>query len=158
MTIICRPMKVGEEAEVSEQLRAFGIEFETPVPIATTPENLRAASDMMHISVADHAGEIIGFCAWMLIFSTWRGLKGMYVSDLYIKPDFRRQNVGADLLRAAAADASSRGAKFIKLEVNVNKFKTHQFYERLGFVHANTDRLMFLEQITFDAFISGATQ
>ncbi len=39
-------------------------------------------------------GEVAGFALWFLNFSTWTGQHGIYLEDLYVRPDQRRSGPG----------------------------------------------------------------
>ncbi len=157
MSIAYRAMRPGQEDAVAIQLRQFARELKAPHPPTITGEGLRAASDLVRVHVAEDSGLLVGLCTWMTIFSTWRGIKGMYCCDLFVMEHMRARRVGEQLLRHAARDAQQLGARFIKLEVNAENMRTHGFYERLGFHHAPTDRLMFLETAEFETFTGAIT-
>ena len=61
-------------------------------------------------------GEVVGFALWFLNFSTWLGTHGIYLEDLFVRPDARGDGHGKALLltlardrRASAATAGSSG-------------------------------------------------
>ena len=39
-----------------------------------------------HIAADDATGAPVGFALWFLNFSTWRGVHGIYLEDLYVRP------------------------------------------------------------------------
>lgn len=43
-------------------------------------------------------GEIAGMAIWFLNYSTWQGKHGIYLEDLYIRPEFRGKGFGKALL------------------------------------------------------------
>ncbi len=45
---------------------------------------------------------VAGFGLWFYTFSTFVGRHGIYLEDLYVKPEFRRQGAGRALLRHLA--------------------------------------------------------
>ncbi|KAG6897249.1 hypothetical protein C0992_003139 [Termitomyces sp. T32_za158] len=56
-------------------------------------------------------GEAIGFAIYFFNFSTWTGKPGLYLEDLYVKPDHRAKGIGkaffVELSKAAQAKASN---------------------------------------------------
>ncbi len=54
-------------------------------------------------------GEEIGFALFFHNFSTFLGRAGIYLEDLYIKPDFRGKGYGKALLKQLARIAEERG-------------------------------------------------
>src|ERR1700739_1791428 len=48
----------------------------------------------VHGHVAEVDGEIAAMALWFLSFSTWDGVAGIYVEDLFGRPRFRRRGLG----------------------------------------------------------------
>ena len=59
--------------------------------------------------IVEHEGEIAGFAIWFLNYSTWQGLHGIYLEDLFIRPRFRKLGYGKDLLKYLANICKERG-------------------------------------------------
>ena len=47
-------------------------------------------------------GDIAGMAIWFLNYSTWQGKHGIYLEDLFIKPEFRGRGFGKALLQHLA--------------------------------------------------------
>ncbi|MCW2640181.1 MAG: GCN5-related N-acetyltransferase [Dactylosporangium sp.] len=60
-----------------------------------------------HVAVLD--GQQVGMALWFLNFSTWRGVHGVYLEDLYVRPSARGAGVGRALLATLAAVCAERG-------------------------------------------------
>lgn len=56
-----------------------------------------------------HAAEAVGFALWFRNFSTWTGTPGLYLEDLYVRPERRGAGHGTALLAELAAIAVERG-------------------------------------------------
>lgn len=54
-------------------------------------------------------GEPVGFALWFRNFSTWTGSPGLYLEDLYVRPEARGAGHGKALLAALAAICVERG-------------------------------------------------
>jgi GNAT superfamily N-acetyltransferase len=83
-----------------------------------------------HVALA--GGQVVGCALWFLNFSTWRGVHGIYVEDLYVQPAYRGRGHGAALLKELARECVRRG--FTRLEwsvLNWNKLAV-RFYDSLG--------------------------
>jgi GNAT superfamily N-acetyltransferase len=52
---------------------------------------------------------VVGFALWFRNFSTWTGKPGMYLEDLYVRPERRGGGHGKALLAALAAICVERG-------------------------------------------------
>ncbi len=61
-----------------------------------------------HVAV-DEAGAPVGFALWFLNFSTWRGVHGIYLEDLYVRPSHRGAGLGKALLQTLAGLCVQRG-------------------------------------------------
>jgi GNAT superfamily N-acetyltransferase len=46
---------------------------------------------------------------WFLNFSTWDGVAGVYLEDLYVRPAFRRHGLARALLSALARECVDNG-------------------------------------------------
>lgn len=86
---------LGEARATQEQLRTalFG-----PDPVAHAL-----------IATDDDTGEPAGFALWFRNFSTWTGTAGLYLEDLYVRPQARGAGHGKALLAALAAICVERG-------------------------------------------------
>ncbi|PYC71482.1 GNAT family N-acetyltransferase [Micromonospora arborensis] len=61
-----------------------------------------------HVAVDEH-DEPIGFALWFLNFSTWAGVHGIYLEDLYVSPAARGTGAGRLLLATLADICVRRG-------------------------------------------------
>jgi diamine N-acetyltransferase len=71
----------------------------TPEQIATA---LFAREPRLHCDIAEWNGEPAGFAVWFLNFSTFRGRRGLYVEDLFVRPAFRKRGIGKALMQRLA--------------------------------------------------------
>jgi GNAT superfamily N-acetyltransferase len=78
------------------------------------------------------AGQPVGFALWFLNFSTWEGKHGIYLEDLYVRPESRRAGYGRLLLAELARIASDRGYRRLEWSVLDWNEPGHRFYESLG--------------------------
>lgn len=75
-----------------------------------------------------------GFALYFLNFSTWEGVHGIYLEDLYVSPSARGSGLGKALLQSLAAIAASRGyARFEWSVLDWNQ-PSIDFYRGLGAV------------------------
>ncbi|MZD06801.1 GNAT family N-acetyltransferase [Streptomyces sp. SID5785] len=103
-----------------------------------TEEQLREAlfgprpAAFAHIAEDDGSGEPVGFALWFLNFSTWRGVHGIYLEDLYVRPQARGGGHGKALLTELARICAERG--YERLEWSVLDWNTPaiDFYRSLG--------------------------
>lgn len=60
-----------------------------------------------HVAEAD--GEVAAMALWFLNYSTWDGVAGIYLEDLFVRPKFRRRGLARALLAALASECLQRG-------------------------------------------------
>jgi len=109
-----------------------------PQEARATPEQLHEAlfgqhpGAYAHIATDDTTGEPVGFALWFLNFSTWRGVHGIYLEDLYVRPTARGTGHGKALLTELARICVARGYERLEWSVlNWNR-PSIDFYEALG--------------------------
>ena len=92
-----------------------------------------------HGAEADDGGlpgslRIAGFALWFLNYSTWEGTHGIYLEDLYVRPEARGLGYGKALLQELARIAVERG--YARVEWSVLKWNEPSigFYRGLGAV------------------------
>ena len=106
--------------------------------VKTTPDQLRdalfGATPAVFALVAEADDEVVGFALYFLSFSTWEGVHGIYLEDLYVSPTQRGTGRGKALLAALAAIAVARG--YARVDWSVLDWNTPsiEFYRRLGAV------------------------
>ncbi|WP_412069541.1 N-acetyltransferase family protein [Rubrivirga sp. IMCC43871] len=77
-------------------------------------------------------GDPAGVAIFFPAFSTWRAGWGLYLEDLFVRPEHRGQGVGLALFRAVAAEAVARGAERLEWIVLDWNALALDFYRRLG--------------------------
>lgn len=155
MTLTIRPMQDSDAAAVVSMVKGLARDTGSDVIPKLTPENLIAHRDLIDVTIAEDGSGIIGACLTLLTYSTWRDAKGLYVVDLFIDGKARNQGLGLKLLREAARRGRARGARFIKLEVDHTNGGAARFYERIGFVRSDKDRLFVIEEDEVTEFLTG---
>jgi GNAT superfamily N-acetyltransferase len=82
--------------------------------------------------VASVEDEVVGCALWFLNFSTWRGVHGIYLEDLFVSPDQRGSGLGKALLTALAQECVTNN--YERLEWSVLDWNTPaiDFYKSLG--------------------------
>lgn len=86
--------------------------------------------------------EPAGFALFFPSFSTFLSKPGIYLEDLYVRPQFRGRGLGKRLLTAVAAIAAERGCGRYEWSVLDWNAPSIRFYEALGAVmHADWRRM-----------------
>jgi GNAT superfamily N-acetyltransferase len=101
-----------------------------------SPEQLRTAlfddAPALFGHVAEVDGTVVGCALWFLSFSTWEGVHGIHLEDLYVRPPHRGRGLGRSLLAALAATCVQRG--YARLEWSVLDWNEPSigFYRSIG--------------------------
>jgi GNAT superfamily N-acetyltransferase len=80
------------------------------------------------------SAEVAGFALFFHNFSTWEGCPGIYLEDLFVKPEFRGQGHGKALLVELARIALERGCRRFEWSVLDWNEPSIAFYKALGAV------------------------
>ncbi len=84
-----------------------------PESCLLTDEQLHTALFSDHPAVFGHVAEVDGVVAatalWFVTFSTWTGVHGVHLEDLYVSPSHRRLGLARALLARLAATCLERG-------------------------------------------------
>jgi GNAT superfamily N-acetyltransferase len=107
------------------------------------PDECHLTADQLHTAlfgpspavfchVAELDGEVVGCALWFLNFSTWRGVHGIHLEDLFVRPEHRGSGLGKSLLTALAQECVTHG--YERLEWSVLDWNTPaiDFYQSLG--------------------------
>ena len=154
MTLTIRAMRPEDAPHVVAMVQDLARDTGADVVPKLTAESLISNGDLIDVTIAEDAVGVLGACLTLLTYSTWRDAKGLYVVDLFIDGKARNRGLGVKLLREAARRGRAKGARFVKLEVYDTNEGASRFYERLGFVRNDKDRLFVLEDEKVTEFLA----
>lgn len=77
--------------------------------------------------------EAVGLAVFFYEYSTWWGMPGVYVQDLYVSDELRGRGLGRILLEAVREHARGWGGRYVKLTVHHRNPAALEFYRHLGF-------------------------
>ena len=104
--------------------------------VAATPEALAAAlftpEPRLYCDIAEWDGEPAGLAVWFLNFSTFRGRHGLYVEDLFVRPQFRGCGIGKALMARLAKHCVERGLARFEWAVLDWNAPSIAFYKSIG--------------------------
>jgi GNAT superfamily N-acetyltransferase len=79
--------------------------------------------------LTDPDGTICGMALYFYNFSTWTGVPGIYLEDLFVKPAYRKKGYGVALLKRLANEVLDVGGKRLEWScLNWNE-PSLQFYQ-----------------------------
>jgi GNAT superfamily N-acetyltransferase len=136
VTWVIRPAEAPDVPVLAELIRGLArfekLEDEVTMTEEQLAENLFGRHRYAETLLAEDAGAAVGFALYFHNFSTFLGLPGIYLEDLFVIPEHRGQGVGHALLKELARVALERGCGRLEWSVlNWNR-DAISFYEKLG--------------------------
>ena len=77
-------------------------------------------------------GKLAGYAIYFFTFSSFIGRAGIWLEDLYVRPEFRKRGLGLDLMKAVARVGAERNCgryEWTALDWNENALN---YYDKLG--------------------------
>ncbi|MGE0279219.1 MAG: N-acetyltransferase family protein [Rhizobiaceae bacterium] len=151
---------VAEDAEtIHAALKTMAAGMKAGSKFVSTADDIRrhgfGPSPAFEVLIAEAGGTFAGLCLNFPSFSTWMGTPGLYVQDLYVADAFRGGRIGERLLQAAAQRGHARGARYLRLSVDVENVRAQAFYDRLGIRHCRDEHIHMIKGADFEAFAGG---
>ena len=123
------PLVLAFIRELAEYERLLDMCEATEAEIAAT---LFSANPRAFCEIAETDGASAGFALWFYNYSTFRAKHGIYLEDLFVRPQFRGRGIGKALLSHLARRALEEGrARFEWAVLNWNE-PSIAFYKALG--------------------------
>jgi GNAT superfamily N-acetyltransferase len=85
-----------------------------------------------HCVIAEWDGKPAGFAFYFFHYSTWLGRAGLYLEDLFVRPEMRGRGIGKALLAHLAHIAVGENCYAMRWQVLDWNQTAIDFYERLG--------------------------
>lgn len=108
-----RPAERGDAALVLAFVRELAdyekLAHEVEADVADLDVALFGERPRVFCDIAAWDGEPAGFALWFYTFSTFKGLHGLYLEDLFVRPAFRGHGIGKALLKGLAARCVAEG-------------------------------------------------
>ncbi|MFZ9784516.1 MAG: GNAT family N-acetyltransferase, partial [Candidatus Nanopelagicaceae bacterium] len=77
-------------------------------------------------------GQVAGMAIWFLNYSTWQAKHGIYLEDLFIKPEYRGRGYGKALLKHLAKICDEKGYGRLQWWVLDWNSPAIEFYKSFG--------------------------
>jgi GNAT superfamily N-acetyltransferase len=107
-----------------------------PNAVVATEEGLRrdgfSETPRFHVLIAEYNDNPAGMLFYFYNYSTWQGCAGIFVEDLWVRPDYRKKRIGKSLMSKIAQIAISERLYGMRWEVlDWNKLAI-DFYHGIG--------------------------
>lgn len=137
-TSCVRPATVADVPAIFESIVALAryerLEAAVTGSAAALEAHLFGDRPCVEALVAEWEGELAGFALFFTNYSTFLTQPGIYLEDLFVRPEYRRRGIGTALLRYLAGLAQAREAGRLEWSVLNWNQSAIAFYERLGAV------------------------
>ncbi|KAF2870635.1 GCN5-related N-acetyltransferas-like protein [Massariosphaeria phaeospora] len=77
-------------------------------------------------------GDICGMALYFYNYSTWTGVPGVYLEDLFVQPAYRKRGYGKTLIKACAKEVVRIGGKRLEWSCLAWNNPSLEFYASLG--------------------------
>lgn len=127
-----RSAKIGDETAIHNLIVELAVYEKEPNAVVNTPNQL--AKDLFQdkicfafVAEIDH--EIVGFALYYFSYSTWKG-KSLYLEDIYIKLNYRKQGIGSALFDRIVLEAKNQKVKRMDWQVLEWNTPAIEFYKQ----------------------------
>lgn len=136
MTTTIRPAVPGDEAEIVAMIQELADFERAPDECTVTESQITAAlfgqDPVASCFMVECDGQIAAMALWFRNFSTWDGVAGIHLEDLFVREAFRRRGLARALLSALARECVQMGYSRLSwavLDWNVNAI---ELYDSVG--------------------------
>jgi len=133
-----RPARRDEVGIVLQLIHDLAVYEKAPNEVEATEkellETIFSSDPKVFCDLVEVDGEIAGMAIWFLNYSTWQGKHGIYLEDLFIKPEYRGRGYGKALLRHLAKICDDKGYGRFQWWVLDWNSPAIEFYRSLGAV------------------------
>ena len=134
--MIIRPAKSEEVGEVLQLINDLATYEKAPEQVEASEEDLLntifAIDPRVFCDLVEVDGQIAGMAIWFLNYSTWQAKHGIYLEDLFIKPEYRGRGYGKALLKHLAKICDEKGYGRLQWWVLDWNSPAIEFYRSLG--------------------------
>ena len=131
-----RPAVPADVPAILELIRGLAEYERLAHEMVATAADLEAAlfgpRPAAEVVLAECDGQVAGFALFFVSFSTFLGRPGLYLEDLFVRPDFRGRGIGRRLMTRLAALAVERGYGRFEWSVLDWNRPAIDFYRSLG--------------------------
>lgn len=131
-----RSAKVNDVGLILQFIRDLAEYEREPQSVTATEADLVrdgfGADPKFRVVIAEWDGKPAGFALFFYNYSTWQGRPGLYLEDLFVRPEFRGNGIGKTLLVHLARLAVQENCGRFQWQVLDWNTPSIRFYESLG--------------------------
>jgi GNAT superfamily N-acetyltransferase len=133
---LIRKAEISDAEAIHKLIVELAIYEREPEAVVATvdqlKENLFGADPVAYCHVAEVDSQVVGIAIWFLNYSTWLGKAGLYLEDLFVKPEFRSRGLGLQLMKTLAQICVERGYERFQWWVLDWNEPSINFYKSIG--------------------------
>jgi GNAT superfamily N-acetyltransferase len=157
---VIRPAAPAEVTVIAELIRALAeyerLSHEVVLDESLLRDHLFGPRPFAEVVLAEHGGEIVGFALFFHNYSTFLGRPGIYLEDLFVRPEHRGAGHGKALLAHLGRLAVERGCGRLEWSVLDWNEPSIAFYKSLGATPMDEWTVYRLTGDALSALASGA--
>ncbi len=130
------PLSRNEVPDLLELIRELAqfekLEHELQATVGILENSFLGSQPVAGAFLARCDGKLAGYAIYFFTFSSFIGRAGIWLEDLYVRPEFRKRGLGLALMKAVAQVGVERNCgrfEWTALDWNENALK---FYDKLG--------------------------
>ncbi len=131
-----QPATAADVPVILQLIRELAEYERAPNDVVATEDGLREVlfgeTPAAQVLIGREGDEAVAFAVYFFNFSTWLGRAGLYLEDLFVRPELRGKGYGKALLVRLAQIAHERGCGRMEWSVLDWNDPAIQFYKRLG--------------------------
>jgi GNAT superfamily N-acetyltransferase len=131
-----RTARLDDVPDLLAMIRGLAAFENLEAELQVTEDSLRSClfgpSRVAYALMATMGSRNIGYAIYYRTFSTFVGRPGIFLEDIYVRPEYRRRGIGKALMQAVARiGAENNAGRFEWIALNWNK-NALDFYAKLG--------------------------
>jgi GNAT superfamily N-acetyltransferase len=133
MSIQIRKGTTSDLQAAFELIKALAEYEKAPEQVSNSPEKMlkEFQEQAFDFFVAEKEGRIIGLALYFFSYSTWKG-RSMYLDDLIVSEEYRRDGIGEKLLHAVISEAQKLQVPRLHWQVLDWNEPAIRFYQKAG--------------------------
>jgi GNAT superfamily N-acetyltransferase len=132
MNYTIRPIYTEDYSELISLFAEFATFEKLPEKMTNSVERMIAEQNYFNGFVAiNDFGKIVGYATYFFAYYTWIG-KSLYLDDLFVKAEFRGQNIGTKLINEVINFAKVTNCHKVRWQVSEWNKPAIEFYKSLG--------------------------
>ncbi len=153
--VTLRPATADDADALHAMILALARELGAADNVSSSADDFRrfgfSEPPCFHGLIAERNHTAVGLCLYFFSFSTWRGMRGVYVQDIYVAESERGGALARRLIAETARRAAEQGAKYLRLSVDRKNLAAQKFYAKMGITYADRECIYMATGDRFEA-------